>query len=40
MNTQVQQGHGWSSLPKEDKHFFYEAGISAIAAAAIVLLYM
>lgn len=39
MDTQV-QGHGWNSLRAEDKHFLYEMGVSAIAAAAIVLLYM
>ena len=38
MKTKLQHGHGWKDLPAEDKHFFYEMGVSAIAAAAIVVL--
>ena len=39
MDTQA-PGHGWKELPVEDKHFFYEMGVSTIAAAALVLLIM
>ena len=39
MDTQT-QGHGWKQLPAEDKHFFYEMGVGAIAAAALVLAFM
>jgi hypothetical protein len=39
MDTQI-EGHGWQELPVEDKHFFYEMGASAIAAAVLVLAFM
>ena len=37
MDTQT-QGHGWKDVRVEDKHFFYEMGVSAITAAALVIL--
>jgi hypothetical protein len=33
------EGHGWQDLSQKDRNFFYEMGVSAIAAAAIVLLF-
>lgn len=37
MNTHAEH-HMWQDLPPEDRGFMYEMGVSAIAAAAIVLL--
>ncbi len=31
-------GHRWKDLPKEDRNFLYELGVSAVASAIIVLL--
>jgi hypothetical protein len=33
------EGHRWPDLPREDRNFLYEMGVSAIAAAAIVILF-
>lgn len=31
-------GTSWKELPQEDRNFLYELGVSAVAAAAIVML--
>ncbi len=31
-------GHRWQDLSKQDRNFLYELGVSAVAAAAIVVL--
>ena len=32
------EGHRWQDLSQADRNFLYEMGVSAIAAAAIVIL--
>lgn len=32
-------GHRWKDLPQQDRNFLYELGASAVAAAAIVVLF-
>jgi hypothetical protein len=36
--TWITEENGWKKLPKDEKYFVYELGLSAIGATAIVLL--
>jgi len=38
MDMQKTEHSAWRDLPQEDRNFLYELGVSAVAAAAIVLL--